>query len=182
MDTPFMESIAKSMADARIQVRRFEFPYMARRRAEGGRRPPDRAPRLLECFEMHIETAKKDCPDSRLAIGGKSMGGRMATMLSGKADAVIAFGYPFHPPGKPDKLRTDHLRDVSTPMLIIQGERDPFGNATEAETFDIAPSIRFKWLADGDHSFKPRKKSGHTEQEHWLTAAQAAVQFLSDIP
>lgn len=181
METPFMDAVAQGMAEQGILVGRFEFPYMRKRRDEGSRRPPDRAPVLLDDFEHRVRQARADFPDKRIAIGGKSMGGRMASMIGEKADAVIAFGYPFHPPGKPDRLRTGHLQSLSFPMLIVQGERDPFGARTETEGFDLDAGIHWTWLEDGDHSFKPRKKSGFSEQEHWQKAVDAAVEFLASV-
>ncbi len=173
MDTPFMQTIAQGLAEAGLRVGRFEFPYMARRRLDGKRRPPDRQPVLLECWHAAIAAAG---PADRLVIGGKSMGGRMASLIGDQAQVrgLICLGYPFHPPGRPERLRTDHLEALSTPTLICQGERDSMGNRAEVERYDLSDAIRLCWLADGDHSFKPRKASGTTEQAN-LAAAVAAI-------
>ena len=177
MDHGFMEAMAGGLADAGIRVVRFEFPYMVRRRAEGSRRPPDRMPKLLQAYRDVVE----EQAGGKLAIGGRSMGGRVASMLAAEgcpAEALVCLGYPFHPPGKPDRLRVDHLRRLRVPTLIIQGTRDPFGSPEEIPGFRLPESIRFEWLEDGDHGFKPRKASGHTHEGHLATAVEAITAFL----
>ncbi len=177
MDTPFMATMAAGLAAAGLRVIRFEFPYMAKRRADGKRRGPDRKPVLLESWREVLGTLG---PVERLIVGGKSMGGRIASELAATEHTdfaiagVVCLGYPFHPAGKPDSLRTEHLRAFPVPLLIVQGERDALGSRTEVEGYDLDPNIDIVWLPDGDHSFKPRKKSGHTEDEN-LAAAVAAV-------
>ena len=177
MDTPFMETIATGLADADVRVVRFEFPYMKKRRETGGRRPPDRMPVLLETFHEVMAGSSAN----RLAIGGKSMGGRVASLLAAegsRADRVVCLGYPFHPPGKPEKVRTEHLETQATPTLIVQGTRDPFGTPIEVAGYPLSDQIQLVWLEDGEHSFKPRVKSGHTLEGHLETAVDAIVSFL----
>jgi len=180
MDTPFMEVMASGLATANLRVVRFEFPYMAKRRADGKRRGPDRKPVLLESWR-EVVTALE--PAGRLIVGGKSMGGRIASELAAAEHAelgisgVACLGYPFHPAGKLDQLRTEHLLAFPVPMLVVQGERDALGARAEIESYDLDNSIGFVWLPDGDHSFKPRKKSGHTEEENMATAIDAVADF-----
>lgn len=178
MDHPFMETVSQRIAGSGVRVIRFDFPYMQRRRVEGGRRPPDRLPVLRDTFRSVIEAVSAP----RLAIGGKSMGGRIATLLAADdpdlCDAVVCLGYPFHPPGKPDRLRTDHLAELSVPTLIVQGTRDALGSRDEVADYALSESIRIHWLEDGDHSFKPRKRSGYEESEHLATAGDAVRSFL----
>lgn len=176
MDSPFMASAAAAMAGHGLRVVRFEFPYMAGRRQGGRKRPPDRQPVLLDCWREVIASQS----GRRLAIGGKSMGGRMASLIADEAGAagLICFGYPFHPPGKPEKLRTEHLADLKTPTLIMQGERDPFGNAEEVPAYTLSKAIRLHWAPDGNHDLTPRKTSGLTKEENWREAANAAAAFL----
>lgn len=177
MDTPFMDMMASGLAAAGLRVVRFEFPYMAKRRQDGKRRGPDRKPVLLDSWR---EVVTQLGPADRLIVGGKSMGGRIASELAATEHAdlgisgVACLGYPFHPAGKPEKLRTEHLRAFPIPTLIVQGERDALGARAEIADYDLDQSIKIVWLPDGDHSFKPRKKSGHTEDEN-ITAAIAAV-------
>jgi predicted alpha/beta-hydrolase family hydrolase len=181
MDSPFMETIATGLATKGWRVLRFEFPYMAQRRLSGGRRAPDRLPRLLECFREQVALAGHGRP---LLIGGKSMGGRIASLLvdelqaAGSVHGCICLGYPFHPPGKPDQLRTDHLRSLRAPTLILQGERDSFGRRGEVETYGLSPQIELDWIASGDHSFKPTRSSGLSETDNLATAVARCDAFL----
>jgi predicted alpha/beta-hydrolase family hydrolase len=119
-------------------------------------------------------------PAAEVVIGGKSMGGRIASMIADEAGAagVICLGYPFHPPGKPERLRTTHLESMKTSTLIIQGTRDRFGTEEEVAGYSLSPSIELAWMEDGDHSFKPRKKSGRTPEQNLDAAADAVVGFI----
>lgn len=177
MDSPFMASIAAGLAERGWQVLRFEFPYMARQRQIGKRCAPDPLPVLQQAFR---EQVRATCPDAPLLIGGKSMGGRVASLLVDDLAAhagvigCICLGYPFHPPGKPQQLRTEHLASLVTPTLILQGERDSFGRRGEVETYTLSPQIELDWLPTGDHSFKPTVSSGLSAHDN-LTAACAAV-------
>jgi predicted alpha/beta-hydrolase family hydrolase len=177
MDSDFMNAIAARVAAAGIQVIRFEFEYMAKRREDGRRRGPDRAPKLIARFREVLEQVG---PPSEVLIGGKSMGGRVASMIADTAGVagVVCLGYPFHPPGRPDKLRTAHLQALRTPTLIIHGTRDRFGAREEVETYPLSGAIELAWMEDGDHSLKPRKKSGRTLDENLDEAANAAVAFI----
>ena len=157
MDSPFMQAVAEGVAAKGYRVARFEFPYMAKRRDDGRKRPPDRADILLAAWRDAVGRLGPE----RLVIGGKSMGGRIASMIAG-VRGLVCLGYPFHPPGNPQNLRVEHLSTMRTPTLILQGERDPFGTPPEVSRYDLAPAIRVDWIPDGDHSFKPRKSSGRT--------------------
>lgn len=177
MDTKFMNDVARRMGECGVRVVRFEFPYMAARREGGKRGAPDRQPVLLDTWRRLIE---KHGGGAKVAIGGKSMGGRMASLVADEMHvrALVCFGYPFHPPGKLQQLRTAHLESLRTPTLIIQGTRDPFGTREEVASYELASSIRVEWLEDGDHSFKPRKASGHSEAGHVGHAAEMAAAFV----
>lgn len=175
MDHPFMADFAAGLAARGLRVARFEFPYMAKRRDDGRRRPPDRMPTLTECYLDVVRSLGAET----LVIGGKSMGGRVASLIADEAavKGLFCLGYPFHPPGKPDRLRTEHLAALTTPTLIVQGERDPFGGSGEVETYDLSPAISVTWMPDGDHGFKPRKASGRTERENLDDAVAAVAGF-----
>ena len=177
MDSPFMAFAAKGIADAGFLVVRFEFPYMAARR-EGRRPGPDREPVLLETWRSVV---REIGDPARVAIGGKSMGGRMASMVADElgVTALVCFGYPFHPPGRPERTRTAHLKGLSTPALILQGSRDPFGNAADVEAYELSASIAIHWIEDGDHDLKPRAASGRTQKQNWEEAVEAAAEFLA---
>jgi predicted alpha/beta-hydrolase family hydrolase len=177
MDTPFMNIIARGVANCGIRVVRFEFPYMAARRATGKRGAPDREPFLLQTWRdvvAHLGGGEK------VVIGGKSLGGRMASMVADEVAVrgLVCLGYPFHPPGQPQRLRTAHLHTLRTPALILQGTRDPFGSMDEVARFDLSSSVRVQWLRDGDHSFRPRAFSGVTERENLAEAASAVCNFV----
>lgn len=177
MDSPFMNAIVEEVAAAGIEVIRFEFEYMAKRREDGKRRGPDRAAKLIDCFREALDLVG---PPGEVVIAGKSMGGRIATMIADEVSVagVVCLGYPFHPPGKPERLRTAHLETLTTPTLVVQGTRDRFGTEEEVATYSLSPSIELAWMQDGDHSFKPRKKSGRTVVQNVEAAAAAAVGFI----
>jgi predicted alpha/beta-hydrolase family hydrolase len=184
MDSPFMDAFAEGLAARGLRCARFEFPYMAQRRDDGKKRPPNPARVLLETWRGVID----EIGAGNLVIGGKSMGGRMASMAAAELEAegnpvrgVVCLGYPFHPPGKPEKLRTAHLESLKTPTLICQGERDPFGTTDEVAAYPLSKAIRLQWLEDGDHGFKPRKASGRTEAQNWDTALDAIQAFCANL-
>jgi predicted alpha/beta-hydrolase family hydrolase len=177
MDSPFMATIAEGVAKAGIRVARFEFPYMRRRRETGKGGAPDAGPVLMQSWREAIEELGRG---ERLVIGGKSMGGRIASMVADEAGVrgLVCLGYPFHPPGKPEQTRTRHLEVLRTPALILQGSRDPFGKPDEVAQYKLSRSIRLKWLEDGDHSFKPRVHSGRTEADNLGAAIADLVEFI----
>jgi len=172
MDSTWLKNLARDLGAEGIRVVRFEFPYMHARR-EGRRPPPDREPVLIATWRTVIAELGGA---ERLVIGGKSMGGRMASKVADEMGVrgLVCLGYPFHPPGQPEKTRTAHLADLRTPTLIVQGTRDTLGSREDVEGYTLSPQIRIVWLEDGDHSFKPRASSGRTERQN-LTAAVAAV-------
>jgi hypothetical protein len=180
MESGFLPDLAARLGASGLRVVRFEFPYMRRRRSEGGRRPPDRPPVLLDCWRDVV--AQLGSPP-KLILGGKSMGGRIASMVADELGVagLVCIGYPFHPPGRPEKLRTAHLADLATPTLILQGERDPFGLPYEVESYDLSSAIRVEWLADGDHSLKPRRSSGFTASDHLATVARSIGDFVASV-
>lgn len=176
MDTPFMDFFAEQLADLGHRVARFEFPYMAARRTTGKKAGPDREPKLRATWHEAIRPFK----GKQIVIGGKSMGGRIASLIADEAEVsgLVCLGYPFHPVGKPDRLRTAHLEKIETPTLIVQGTRDPFGKPEEVAGYQLANSVQVKWLEDGDHSFKPRKSSGRTEEQNWKEGVDAVANFI----
>jgi predicted alpha/beta-hydrolase family hydrolase len=176
MDSPFMARFAAGLAARGLSVVRFEFPYMRARRERGERRAPDRQPVLQQSW---LDTIAELGGGARLVIGGKSMGGRIASYVADQAAVrgLLCLGYPFHPPGDPQRLRTAHLRDLRTRTLIVQGTRDPFGGRDEVAGYPFSPAIRLLWLEDGDHSFKPRRASGRSEEQNLEEAIAAAAGF-----
>ena len=180
MDSPFMAAFADGLGALGHRVARFEFPYMAERRETGTRKPPNRWPVLLACWRDVIAELG---PES-LVIGGKSLGGRSASAVAAEGvgvAGVVCLGYPFHAPGRPGEPRIDHLKDLRTPALILQGTRDPFGTVGEVRGYGLPPAIHVHWLDDGDHGFKPRKASGRTERQNWDEAIEALAAFLDGL-
>ncbi|MCH7936038.1 MAG: dienelactone hydrolase family protein [Proteobacteria bacterium] len=177
MDSPFMAAFAEGLAAGGFRVARFEFPYMTKRRETGTKRPPDRAPVLLDTWREVIETLGRE----NLVIGGKSMGGRIASMVADEMGVrgLVCLGYPFHGPGRPmNPERLAHLENLGTPSLFCQGTRDTLGNAGDVAGYTLSPAISVHWLEDGDHGFKPRQASGLTEDGNWRSAIGAIVRFL----
>lgn len=191
MDHLFMTTLAEGLAAHGIRVVRFDFPYMVKRREDGKKRPPDRQPKLLLDFQRHIDAF---AGDGKLVIGGKSMGGRMASLMvteiaaqtpdvadcRDRVKGVACLGFPFHPPGKPENFRGDHLQEISVPTLILQGERDTFGTRAEVEGWSYVDMVHTAFLPDGDHSFKPRKASGHTEAGNLALAIEQLAVFIKE--
>ncbi|WP_433766818.1 alpha/beta family hydrolase [Pseudomonas putida] len=179
MDSDWMNDMAARLAALGVNVLRFEFPYMAQRRVDGGKRPPNPMPKLLECWREVYAQVRRHVAGP-LAIGGKSMGGRVASLLADElgADALVCLGYPFYAVGKPEKPRVEHLAGLKTRTLIVQGERDALGNREAVEGYVLSPSIEVSWLVAGDHDLKPLKASGFTHDAHLATAAKKVVGYI----
>lgn len=185
MTNPFLNKIAPLVAEHGLAVHRFNFAYMAEREASGKRRPPPKAERLIdEYFDVVAQLVQQLPRGPALFIGGKSMGGRVASLCAdrlyakGSIKGLVCLGYPFHPPGKPEALRTAHLEAIRCPTLIVQGSRDPFGTRAEVQTYGLAPSIHFHWADDGDHDLGPRGSSGFTRTGNLAAAADAIAGFV----
>ncbi|WP_229673153.1 alpha/beta family hydrolase [Salipiger pallidus] len=183
MDSGFMDAMANCIAGQGISVARFEFAYMAARRSGGPKRPPPRIDGLLDEYRAAIRALPTQ---GGLLIGGKSMGGRVASMIlqdlyaDGTVLGGVCLGYPFHPSGEPDKLRTDHLKDLSAPLLICQGSRDPLGTRDEVTGYGLAPKVALEWLEDGDHDLAPRERVTGLSQADHLAAAAAAIRAWAE--
>lgn len=185
MNSPFMAHVGTALGQAGLRVMRFEFPYMSEIRRTGKRKPPNREPVLRERWNQVIDRALVTGTDpGRLLIGGKSMGGRMASLIADdrKPAGLVCLGYPFHPPGKSERLRIEHLTMLNTPTLICQGTRDPFGNRDEVGGYPLSQAIRLAWIDDGEHSFKPRKRSGRTWEKNLGRAVRAIAEFSARLP
>ncbi len=185
MDSRFMNDIAALLAERSLRTSRFEFAYMAARRTGAGRKPPPKAERVMDEFRSAVSALNAGPP---LFIGGKSMGGRVASMIAdelfsaGRIAGLVCLGYPFHPPGRPERLRTAHLRELSAPTLICQGTRDPFGTREDVLGYHLSPAIRVHWIEDGDHDFRPPKGSGATAKDNLRAAADAVADWIAALP
>ena len=184
MEHAFLAELSRLLAGPEIEVVRFNFPYMSKRALDGKRRPPDRQPVLLDHWRQMIEAFAHP----RLFLAGKSMGGRMAAELYQESEdemnaaGLLILGYPFHPPTNPDRWRGEVLKQIKTPTLLLQGERDTFGTRAELADFPFSSAVSVHWLTDGDHGFKPRKSSGVSEQENLRQAAGQIKNFIATIP
>ncbi|MFL0733580.1 MAG: alpha/beta family hydrolase [Prochlorococcus sp.] len=184
MDSPFMAAMASGLVECGWRVVRFEFTYMAKQRLAGRRFAPDRMPKLKQIF---CEQAIKEAANGPIFIGGKSMGGRVASLIADELSAnfcilgCICLGYPFHPLGKPQQLRTEHLAEQQTPTLILQGERDAMGRKDEVETYALSAKVSLEWIDAGDHSFKPTRSSGLTQADNWAVAVSHSNKFCEKL-
>lgn len=183
--SPFMVAFAEGLSARGVDAVTFDFVYMAR-----GRRAPDPKTRLESCCRAAIETTRTLIPSARnrLVVGGKSMGGRIASQVVAADDqdlgvaGLVFLGYPLHPPGRPDKRRDVHLGQVSAPMLFVQGTRDPFGTETEmAEVVAGQPGARLSVVANGDHSLVVRGRDAPTPAMTYATVQDTMVSWIGDL-
>lgn len=183
MDSAFLETLSGMIAAHGIDVIRFEFDYMAARRTLGKRRPPPKAERLVGEYERAVRACGDGAP---LLIGGKSLGGRVASLLADRLHAqgiicgLVCIGYPFHPPRKPASLRTAHLSSLTCPTLIVQGEADPLGSRDEVATYSLSHRIRFHWIASGDHDLAPKAGGGLSRKEGHRRALEGAATAVAE--
>lgn len=187
MDSPFMNKIATMTSQQGINVVRFEFAYMAQRREGGAKRPPPKADKLIGEFQTVVQTVLKET-EGPLLIGGKSMGGRVAAMLAGggslpgRIKGVTCLGYPFHPTGKADApWRMEPLQDAKRPVLILQGDRDPFGSQVEIDEISLPEHVTLHYLEDGNHDLAPRGKSPATLDGNLRIAAGHIAAFAQSL-
>tara|TARA_R110002020_G_scaffold135721_2_gene303105 strand:- start:232 stop:1014 length:783 start_codon:yes stop_codon:yes gene_type:complete len=186
--SPFMRQFVTSLVARGVQVLCIDFPYMQQMQETGKRRPPPPIAQTLDQFAQWYALLDS-LFDEPLWVGGKSMGGRVATLFASKQPAseqpcgsavpgVVVAGYPFHPTKAPNKLRLDHWPAIACPMLILQGERDPFGTREEVAGYILPPNAQLAWLKDGNHDFKPRRFSGLTQTVLIDEATQVAASFV----
>lgn len=179
-DSEFMQQTKRLFAEYQIDCHLFDFDYMQTMRETGKRRPPDKMDKLQARYLAEIEQTKTELP---LFIGGKSMGGRVSTLILEQSDALsaICFGYPFHPPGKPDKTRTEHLMTMTKPVFIAQGVKDTFGKQQEVEGYGLPDTVTCEFLTDGDHSFKTNKRSEISSEQNLSMAVEKSAQHIANI-
>src|SRR5918996_9449 len=178
LDSDFMVAIGDELTARGLIVARFNFPYVER-----GRRSPDRAEVLEATFQDVIEHLDEARRRRKLVLGGKSLGGRIAShVVAGGADAdgLVFLGYPLHPPGKPERIRDAHLRTISVPMLFVEGTRDPFCplETLEEVRSRLKAPTEVAVIEGGDHSLKVRASSGRTAPQAWAEAGDAVASWL----
>lgn len=179
MDSAFMQSMTQHFVALGFSVVRFEFPYMAQRRLDGRRRPPNKMEVLQDTWRSLYRTVRETTAEP-IVLVGKSMGGRVASMLADdlQADALVCLGYPFYPAKKTDQPRIEHLLNLRTPTLIVQGERDALGSSEIVRTYSLSAAIEFEWMALADHDLKPLQRSGCTHEQYLQRAAQKVADFI----
>ena len=181
MDSVFMNTISGGLNKNGIITIRFEFPYMAKKRL-GKNTFPDKFDELCTFYNKIYLNIKKINPNKNIWLGGKSMGGRVSTVISRSLDikGVIVFGYPFHPINKLDKIRLESLKLSGPPILIIQGTRDKFGTIAEVKKYKIHKNNTICWIKDGDHSYNTLKKSKLSSEEAIIQAYNQASLFINE--
>jgi uncharacterized protein len=183
MHAAALTTVADALATAKISSLRFNFPYKA-----AGRRGPDRPPVLEAAVRDAVQelAARAKVPVDRIVLGGRSMGGRIGSMVAAQDGAlgVALLGYPLHPPGKADQLRVEHFPKLTMPVLFASGTRDAFGTPEELERYakNITGRVTFHWIDTGDHGFKPLKSSGLTPAVALAGVAEAVVDFVASLP
>ena len=180
MHSDFMAAIAHGLARRGLRVCRFEFPYM-----HAGRRSPDRQPVLEDTYRQVVSRLGRKGENAPLFVGGKSLGGRIASHVEGDVAArgVFFLGYPLHPPGKPERARVANLAAVTVPMLFVQGTRDPFCPLEALERFlgSHPGPAQVAVIEDGDHSLKVRRTSGRSTAEAWQQAVDAVADWIGGL-
>ena len=185
----FMRMFARGLAERGLDVMTFNFIYM-----EQGRSVPDQKPKLESCFRAVIEAIAKHrkLKANRLIVGGKSMGGRIASQvvaareeepLAMDVSGLVFLGYPLHPPGNPAKLRVEHLEHIKKPMLFVQGTRDALGTPDEIQPFvkNLRPAAKIYAIEGGDHSFKAPKKFGVEQPQVYENAMDEIARWAATI-
>lgn len=178
MTNDFMAAMASGLAGHGLLCLRFEFLYMA-----AGRKSPDRASVLEDTYRAVAEHAATVAAGRPLILGGKSMGGRIASQAvaaGAPADGLVFHGYPLHPPGRPDRQRSAHLPSIGIPMLFVEGTRDPFCPLDTLRTVIASEKLDADLfvIEDGDHSFKVRKSSGRSTQEAWAEVVTRTAEWI----
>ncbi|GEK74601.1 MULTISPECIES: alpha/beta family hydrolase [Halomonas] len=179
-DAMFMQRLRAALAERGVQTLAFEFAYMQRMREEGRRRPPPRVERLVDEYAAWRDGVRH-LASGPLWLGGKSMGGRVASLLAARdgADGLALCGYPFHPPRKPESLRLDHWPSLACPTLVVQGTRDPFGTREEVAQYALPAGVELHWLEDGEHDWKPRRASGRDQAALIAEGATAIAEAMA---
>jgi predicted alpha/beta-hydrolase family hydrolase len=180
---PWMRARSGDLSDRGVRVITFDFPYITARR-----KVPDRAPVLIAAWQAVVAHVAGRFADRPIAVGGKSMGGRMATMLLAEPDApgavrgCVALGYPLHPPGRPDQLRVAHLASIRVPLLVVQGERDPFGSPDDVRREFAAAGARPEVIdvPAGGHGFEVRARDAR-QADVYARVADSVAQWLDTL-
>jgi uncharacterized protein len=177
MSGDFMTTVAQGIARSGMLVCRFNFPY-----AERGRKAPDPQPKLESTFAAVVEAAREHAGTERVVLGGKSMGGRIAALVAPRLqpEGLVFLGYPLHPPGRPERLRSDAIAGAGAPMLFVEGTRDPFCPLGTLRTVLEESRVQAEVveIPDGDHSFRVRRSSGRSTEDSWSEVVRAVTRWI----
>nr|WP_300999880.1 alpha/beta family hydrolase [Halomonas sp.] len=175
----YMRHLRDALAAQGVQTLAIEFAYMQRMQREAKRIPPPRIDRLVEELSQWCDILTRP-EGGTLWLGGKSMGGRAASLLAARdrVAGLVLCGYPFHPPNQPEKLRLSHWPLIDCPTVVVQGSRDPFGTQDEVSGYGLAERAHVHWLADGDHDWKPRRSSGRSQLDLIEEGAAVIAEFM----
>lgn len=175
MHDPFGRYCCRALAGRGVECYRFQFPYM-----EEGKKRPDRTPVLEATWRAVLERVRE--PERKLCAGGRSMGGRIGSHVVAQGEAAVAvalFSYPLHPPGKPERMRDEHLPAIDVPVLFCSGTRDAFASPEElAALVERLPRATLHLLDGADHGMSVPKSSGRTREDVWREAFEAMVAWL----
>jgi hypothetical protein len=176
METPSLRDLAEGLASSDVTAVRFNFPY-----SEKGRKSPDSKEHLVACWRAVADWVKREAQPSKLFLGGRSMGGRMASYLAADGypgDGLVLLAYPLHPPGQRDRQRRDHLSEIRVPMLFVSGTRDAFADLDLLEPLVSSLGAKLFLLEGADHGFKAPRSSGRTAREIEGEVARAVLAFV----
>jgi predicted alpha/beta-hydrolase family hydrolase len=176
MDSPAIEGLQSRLAQGGVTAVRFNFIYSERKKGS-----PDRESILIACWRSIADWVKNEVQPERLFVGGRSMGGRMASYLVAggyPVDGIFFVAYPLHPPGKTDRLRKEHLPGIAVPMLFVSGTEDPFARRDLLEPLVNGLGARLHWIEGADHGFKVPKKSGRTVRDVEDEVARIVLAFI----
>jgi predicted alpha/beta-hydrolase family hydrolase len=182
MHSDFMSIAAAGIAAGGARSVRFNFLYM-----EARKKAPDRQPLLEQTYAEVADFVRAEFDPQVLVIGGKSLGGRIASHVAAsgavKADGVVFLGYPLHAPGRPDRVRDQHLAGISAPMLFVEGTRDPFCplDTLKKVIQKLDAPVELAVIEDGDHSLKVRRSSGRTTEDAWAEAIDHVTRWLKTL-
>jgi hypothetical protein len=182
MEDRGMQWLAGALGERGLGTARFNFLY----RALGSRRP-DLMPRLIECFEAVVARVRTEIGKGTVIIGGRSMGGRAASMMAAEGfdcAGLLLLAYPLHPPGKPERLRAEHLSKIRMPVLCINGTRDAFCTRSlmEKSLESAGANWTMHWIEGADHSFRVLKSSGRSEGNVYAEIGEAVDRWLATVP
>lgn len=182
-ESEFMCSISTFLAQKGHKVHRFAFPYWQKIEQSGKKRPPDQRNVLDAAFIEQVRIVQQEADDIPLFVMGKSMGARVAFRCADAVDAkaAIGLGFPFYPPGKPEKHRLGELANQRPENFVLHGTRDSFGKPDWVAAQQLPANLQLEWFTDGDHDLRLPKRSGFSQAEAWQLVARSIDRFVGKV-